>query len=172
MRICVNAGHFIGVDSGAVGQKGTQEAEINKIIADRVVNCLECKGYDVISVTSKSLGKICKTSNDFGADYFISIHCNSATNKQARGTETYYYKGTEKGKKLAQAINDEIVNTLGTRDRGIKTNPVFYVVRNTIAPAVLVECEFISNLEGEKLLVEKANVFAQAIVNGIVKGTK
>lgn len=171
MKICVNAGHFVGVDSGAVGQNGTEEAKINKIITDRVVNCLECKGYDVISVTSKSLGKVCKTSNDFGADYFISIHCNSATNKQARGTETFYYKGTEKGKKLAQAINNEIVNTLGTKNRGIKTGN-YYVLRNTTAPAVLVECEFISNLEGEKLLVEKANVFAQAIVRGIVEGTK
>ena len=172
MRICVNAGHFIGVDSGAVGQNGTQEAKINKIITDRVVNCLECMGYDVISVTNKNLGTVCKTSNDFDADYFISIHCNSATNKQARGTETFYWKGCAKGKKLAKAINDEIVNSLGTRNRGIKENTSFYVIRNTKAPAVLVECEFISNLEGEKLLVEKTKEFAQAIVRGIIEGTK
>ena len=171
MKICVNAGHFIGVDSGAVGQNGTQEAKVNKTIVSHITRYLEGKGYDVISVTDKSLGKVCKTSNDFGADYFISIHCNSATNNQARGTETFYHKGSAKGKKLAKAINDEIVETLGTKNRGIKEGN-FYVLRNTKAPAVLVECEFISNLDGEKLLVEKANVFAQAITRGIVEGTK
>ena len=172
MKICVNAGHFVGVDSGAVGQNGTQEACVNKIIAIQVVEKLKSKGHNVILVTDKSLSNVVKASNDFGADYFISIHCNSATNKQARGTETFYWKGCPKGKKLAKAINDEIVGTLGTRDRGIKENTTYYVVKYTKAPAALVECEFISNLEGEKLLIEKMSVFAEAITNGILKGIK
>ena len=172
MKICVNAGHFVGADSGAIGQKGTQEACVNKIIAIQVVNKLKSKGHDVILVTDKSLSNVVKASNDFNANYFISIHCNSATNKQARGTETFYWKGCPNGKKLAKAINDEIVNTLGTRDRGIKENTTYYVVKYTKAPAVLVECEFISNLEGEQLLIEKMSVFAEAITTGILKGIK
>lgn len=170
MKICVNAGHFVGVDSGAVGQKGTEEARINKAIADYVVKKLECVGYDVVSVSNKDLATVVKTSNNNNCDYFVSIHCNSATNKEARGTETFYWKGCPKGKKLAKAINDEIVKSLGTRDRGIKETTIFYVVKYTKAPAVLIECEFISNLEGEKLLLEKTKEFGEAIVRGIVKG--
>lgn len=169
MKICVNAGHCYGVDPGAIGQKGTQEAKITKIIASHVINYLENKGYDVISVSDKSLVKVCKTSNENKCNYFISIHCNAAENKKAKGTETFYYKGSAKGKKLAQEINDEIVRTLKTTNRGIKEGN-FYVLKNTKAPAVLVECAFISNLDDEKLLVEKANVFGQAITRGIVKG--
>lgn len=169
MRICVNAGHKYGLDPGAIGQYGTQEAYITKVIASHVKKYLEGKGYEVISVSDKSLAKVCQTSNDARCDYFISIHCNSAENKEARGTETFYYRGSAKGEKLAKTINDEIVKTLRTRDRGIKEGR-FYVLKHTNAPAVLVECEFISNLEGEKLLKEKANVFAQCITRGIVKG--
>ena len=172
MKICINAGHCYGVDSGAVGQKGTQEAHINKVIASYVEAYLESKGYSVISVSEKSLAKVCLLANSANCDFFISIHCNAAENKSARGTETFYYKGSAEGKKLAQAINDEIVKTLGTRNRGIKETTSLYVIKHTKAPAVLVECEFISNLDGEKLLKEKAKIFGQCITRGIVKGTK
>lgn len=170
MKICINAGHCLGVDSGAVGQRGTHEAKITAIIASHVKRYLEDKDYEVVSISDKSLAKVCQTSNKTNCNYFISIHCNAATNHNARGTETFYYKGSAKGKKLAQEINDEIVRTLKTTDRGIKETTGFYVVKNTNCPAVLVETAFISNLEDEKLLIEKANVFAQAIVRGIVKG--
>lgn len=172
MKICINAGHCYGVDPGAIGQRGTQEAYVTKVIASHVKKYLTGKGYDVISVSNKSLAKVCLTSNDNACDFFVSIHCNAAANKSARGTETFYYRGSAKGRNLAKAINDEIVETLGTRDRGIKETTSLYVVKNTNAPAVLVECAFISNLNDEKLLIDKANVFAQAIVRGIVKGTK
>lgn len=170
MRICINAGHFYGVDPGAIGQRGTQEAFITKVIASHVKKYLEGKGYEVFSVSSKSLAAVCKTANENRCDYFVSIHCNAAVNKEARGTETFYFKGSKAGRKLAQSINDEIVDTLGTRNRGIKETSGLYVVKNTKAPAVLVETAFISNLDDENLLIEKANVFAQAITRGIVKG--
>lgn len=169
MKICINAGHHLGVDPGAVGQRGTQEAKITAIIASHVKRYLEDKDYEVVSISNKNLAKVCQTSDKNNCNYFISIHCNSAENLNARGTETWYYKGSAKGKRLAQEINDEIVRTLKTTDRGIKEGN-FYVLRKTKAPAVLVECAFISNLEDEKLLIEKANVFAQAITRGIVKG--
>lgn len=172
MKICINAGHCYGVDPGAIGQMGTQEAYINKVVASHIKAYLEGKGYSVISVSEKSLAKVCLLANNAKCDFFVSIHCNAAENKSARGTETFYYKGSAKSKKLAQAINDEIVNTLGTRNRGIKPTTSLYVLKHTIAPAVLVECEFISNLEGEKLLKEKAKIFGQAITRGIVEGTK
>ena len=170
MKICINAGHHLGVDPGAVGQRGTQEAKITAIIASHVKRYLEDKDYEVVSISNKNLAKVCQTSDKNKCNYFISIHCNSAENLNARGTETWYYKGSAKGKKLAQEINDEIVRTLKTTDRGIKETTSFYVVKYTKCPAVLVETAFISNLEDEKLLIEKANVFAQAIVRGIVKG--
>ena len=170
MKICINAGHCYGVDPGAIGQKGTQEAYITKLIASHVKKYLSGrKGVEVVSVSDARLAKVCRVSNENKCDYFISIHCNAAENKTARGTETFYFKGSRKGKKLAKEINDEIVATLGTRDRGIKENDYFYVLKHTNAPAVLVECEFISNLQGEKLLCEQANLFAQAITRGLLE---
>lgn len=170
MKICINAGHKVGEVPGAIGQNGTQEAYINSLIANHARRYLIGHGYEVVLVSDKSLAKVCKTANENNCDYFVSIHCNAATNRNARGTETFYWKGCEKGKRLAKAINYEIVKTLGTRDRGIKENTTFYVIKHTKCPAVLVECEFISNVDGEKILKEKANVFAQAIVRGVKNG--
>ena len=172
MKVCVNAGHCCGIDPGAIGQQGTQEAYINKLIASHVKKYLEGRGIEVISVSEKNLAKVCLASNENNCNYFVSIHCNAAANRSARGTETFYYRGSARGKKMAKAINDEIVATLGTKDRGAKETRSLYVVRNTNAPAVLVECAFISNPDDEKLLVEKANVFGQAIVRGLLKGIK
>lgn len=104
----------------------------------------------------------------FGANLFVSIHCNAAANRAARGTETYCFSLGGKGERLARCIQRQIVNSLGTVDRGVKTAN-FYVLKLTDCPAVLVELAFISNPEDEGLLADadKRDEFARAIARGI-----
>ncbi len=52
-----------------------------------------------------------------GSRYFVSLHCN-AFNTVARGTETLYK--SYNGQQLAQLIQDQIINSINTVDRGIK----------------------------------------------------
>ena len=53
---------------------------------------------------------------------------------------------TYKGRKLTQAVDVcEAVSGLGFRNRGIKDGSGLYVVRNTKAPAMLVELFFLDN---------------------------
>lgn len=112
----------------------------------------------------------CDIANSFGADYFVSIHCNSAGTPEARGTETYCYKLGGKGEVLAKAIQAELIAVTGRANRGVKTAN-YYVLRRTNMPAVLTELAFISNPAEERLLgsPDYQEKCATAIARGIGK---
>ena len=67
-----------------------------------------------------SLQKRCDTSNNANATYFVSIHNNAADAESASGTETWDNPGNAESAKLASNIQNNIVQQLGTYDRGYK----------------------------------------------------
>lgn len=72
-------------------------------------------------------------------------------------------------RRLAQAIQDNIVRATGAVDRGVRTAP-FLVIRNARIPAVLLEVGFISNDAEARQLAQGAHRqrIAQAIAQGII----
>jgi len=168
MKVTINAGHCPGLDSGAVRSTGLQEAIVAEEIAHKVCGYLASVGYETLFVQENELYQITNASNAFESDIFVSIHCNAAENTDAKGTETFYVKSSPAGGELAQFIQSQIVDSLGTYDRGIKTAN-FYVTRNTNCPAVLIETAFISNAEDERILADKKqrDELARAISRGI-----
>lgn len=114
-----------------------------------------------------SLSERANKSNRFGSDIFISIHCNAFTSSSAQGVETFYYRTSRNGKRLADKIQTSIIQKgLYTRNRGIKQGN-FYVLRRTRAVAVLLELGFISNWEDRKIIMENKKAFAEAVVEGL-----
>jgi N-acetylmuramoyl-L-alanine amidase len=176
-KVFLNPGHKINLDSGAVNPyTGLQEAEVVMNVGQLVKGYLEAVGYEVELLQSNSLNgedadwdnpSICATANASGADVFVSIHCN-AYNGVAQGTEVevYSYSSIE-ANKLGQAIQDQIVDTFDTVDRGLKERPNLSVLRNTDMPAVLVELAFIDNDEDAQLLANDQDGFARAVARGI-----
>ncbi len=71
---------------------------------------------------------------------------------------------------LAEYVQNELNDLLGTRNRGVKQAP-FRVLMRTAMPAILVETAFISNPAEEKKLQNEAflDKIAFAIFNGIAK---
>lgn len=165
MKICINGGHCPGKDPGAVGEY-LQEADVAKQLMHSVAGYLRNVGYEVLEVQENELHEITDASNAWGADIFVSIHCNAATNRSAKGTETYCYGGG-KGELLAYCIQRQIVKSLRTVDRGVKFSKELYVLRHTDCPAVLAETAFISNPEDEALLRDNLDDFARAIARSI-----
>lgn len=124
---------------------------------------------DDVGVIYNSPVEKAQIGNAAGCDLFVSIHCNSHAQDTANGTETWYYTGSEEGKKLATALQKNLVSRLGRRDRGVKNNRTFAVLNKTKMTAALVEVAFISNPEEKLLLINsgfKAHA-AQAIADGI-----
>lgn len=163
MKIFINPGHG-GTDPGACGN-GLKERDVVLKIGKRVENYLRAVGYDVKLFQYDGLGEICNAANDYGADLFVSIHCNAANGK-ARGTETYCFYGSTNGRKLATAIQRQLIDSIDTVDRGVK-EAGFYVLSGTNMPAALVETAFIDNPQDAALLVEHEDDFARAIARGI-----
>jgi len=115
------------------------------------------------------LNKIVKKCNSNKADLDVSIHFNSGARNQSgngitTGTEVYVYSDqtfvNEKAKNICNKIS-----SLGFKNRGVKINKDLYVLKNTTAPAVLIECCFVDDKDD----VERynSNEMARAIVEGI-----
>lgn len=183
MKICLNAGHKIGIDPGAVGAK-SNEASLVMQYAEIAANYLRNVGYTVLVVQENELYDICEASNEFDADLFVSIHCNSALNESAYGTEVFYSETSSNGKKLASCLYNQVYEMMtnerierlkccqadGTvrniSDRGLKTNPL-YVIKHTVAPAALVEVGFISNKMDEDIMNSCVDQIGAAIARGV-----
>jgi len=169
MKSCINGGHCPGKDSGAVGPTGLQEADVTSEIMQKVMYYLQQAGYyNVLMVQENELYQITNASNAFGADVFVSIHCNGVENRSAHGTETFCYRFGGDSERLANCIQNQIIASMGLGDRGIKEGN-FAVLRDTDCPAVLVELAFISNVEEEAMLADPVmqDKFAAAIARGI-----
>ena len=172
MKVFLNPGHAPNgnPDPGACGC-GLRECDVAKSVADLVADYLKRAGVEVVgSLQSDSLHEVVSASNRADAEVFISIHCN-ACNGSANGTEVWHFYGSGEGKKLADCIQNQIVDALGTVDRGVKgAKPGvngLYVLSNTDAVAVLVELAFIDNESDAALLRERKDDFARAIARGV-----
>ncbi len=153
VKIFIDAGHG-GTNPGAVGN-GVIESEVNLSVATQLAQDLRDMGYDVreyrttndenvISPVAADLRKRAAEANNWGADYFISIHTNSSTNPAANGFETYVYNLNSTSARLAESIQRSVIASLGMKDNGVR-QANFSVLRNTAMPAVLVELGYLSN---------------------------
>ena len=112
------------------------------------------------------------------ADIFVSIHNNAFPSPGPLGSEVRYStipkrdrKGNKRSDKpLAQFLYNRLhkVNP-GNRIDGCKEDSELYVLKYTMMPAALCECEFISSPEGEKKLKDESFLeeIAEAIYLGI-----
>lgn len=181
IKIFIDQGHNPrGFNSGAEGN-GLREQDITYNVGIRLAELLrQDERFEVLTSrtcitqivgysNSTSLEERVWRANWWGADYFLSIHCNSSTNPNANGSEIYVYRSQTRAYFMAQDILGQIVSQVGTRNRGVKINPSFYVLRNTRMPAMLIELAFITNPEDAEKLRNDQAIFAQAIYDGLVE---
>lgn len=170
-RITVNAGHGMknsGVlDPGAIGAGGLKEYiqadQVGQILKGLFINA----GWQVQYLQDGDLWDVSESSDKWGADYFISIHCNAVADRSANGIETYYQAAGGMAEKIAKAVQTELVAATGLRNRGAKIKNL-HVTRETNAPAILVEAGFVSNLTEEKLMNQDS--FDRKVAESIFKG--
>lgn len=169
-RVCLDYGHG-GIDSGAV-YKGRYEKDDNLALGMAVAEELRRHGVAVDETRTKDKTVSLKERSDFERknkyDYFISFHRNASKPEKAKGAETYVYiMGRNKSYELAEKIQKALAD-VGFLDRGVKTAN-FYVLRETKAPAVLVEVGFIDNSEDNKLFDSKRDEITKAISKAILE---
>jgi N-acetylmuramoyl-L-alanine amidase len=113
--IVVDAGHG-GKDPGAVGYDGVKEKDIVLPIALKLGEMIKEKMLGVKVVYTRSsdvfipLWQRTKMANEANGKLFVSLHCNSNPNKNARGFETYFLSADkdEKAKDVVLKENEAI----------------------------------------------------------------
>jgi N-acetylmuramoyl-L-alanine amidase len=155
MTAILDAGHGLGnrkrgvFDPGAVSN-GIREAdiamdwtnELRAILIDRGVKVIRTRASNADPASISDRAGIARA---YGGNVMLSFHCNAATGT-ASGTETFY-RG-ESNKPMAERLNSAVVQALGTRNRGAKTESASQHTRLAIMafqPCFLIELGFIDN---------------------------
>lgn len=173
-KVILNPGHNpyhpTDPDPGA-GGFGIWEANVVADIAKMVSKYLTAAGVEVVGNIQAEPADVVRAANRTDADLFISLHCNAANGK-ASGTETFYCVDSKQGSKYAAVMQNQLVKSLGTIDRGIKDDTqsavgYLYVLRCTNMPAILIEIAFIDNYNDNQLLKNEKDKIARAIARGV-----
>lgn len=181
-RYNVHGGHNKIVPGAS---KYLNEVTEDRAVKNKVISYLRAAGHTVYDCTDESgrtqdanLANIVKKCNAHSVELDVSIHLNSGRKDskgdgKTGGVEVLCYdEGTKAvAKAIADAIHDEFGYTLrsdGTTPKGyagVKINKDLYVLRNTKAQAILIECCFVDDKDDAK--VWNADKCAKAIVKGI-----
>ena len=169
--IIVDAGHG-GIDTGTSGHDGTAEKDLNLAISFRLKELLQQCGFRVIMTreTDTLIGagdaqtirgrkqqdlsaRLALTQSESPC-VLVSIHQNYYTDGKYDGAQVFYTENHQKNQPLAQAIQHRIQTHLQpNNDRQIKTvGSEIFLLYHCQAPAVMVECGFMSNEKELSLL--------------------
>jgi N-acetylmuramoyl-L-alanine amidase len=164
VSIILDAGHG-GMDGGAVGVNGELEKHINLSIVKNLQQLLEFSGYNVIltrdsdrsmhseGVTGIRNQKVSDMENRRAVidahqsnSLFLSIHQNRFTDSQYHGAQIFYTEQNGENQRLAQIMQDKFAKLQVGNEREIKIiDNNLFLFKETIQPAALVECGFLSN---------------------------
>ncbi len=185
--IVIDPGHG-GIDPGAVGHNGLKEKDLvlqvskrlNQLFSQAGARVLLTRDSDMEHSTPGSgsllkrkredLAKRVELANKNRASIYLSIHVNAFPSARWSGAQTFYQKGQNDSKRLAEAIQSELIRVLGNTNRVAKAED-FFTTRNTKMAAVVVEIGFISNPNEAKLLSDPdyQRKLALAIYSGVTK---
>lgn len=193
--VLIDPGHG-GEDSGAQGS-GIREKDLVLQIAKTLRHELVQHGFKVLMTREFDqfipLDERSARAREWGADFMVSLHANSAGNGAAHGVETYivtapgYPSTTSKaaggpnrnapgyvGNEVAGAsavlgysIHRSLIKGMNAHDRGLR-HARFLVLRDTPCPSALVEMGFLSNPDEVERM--KSEEFAVRLVESLTSG--
>jgi len=163
-HIVLDAGHG-GKDNGAmVGD--IKEAEINLAIVKKLQTELVARGFKVTLTRTSSdslaspyalnkkkddMAKRRALITEVSPDLVISIHQNTYPNPNVYGLQCFYASETEGSLPYATAIQQQFNASGLVTYKSVKRTD-FNLCEHSIAPAVLIECGFLSNPTERSLL--------------------
>ena len=185
-KIALGAGHGINTAGKrclkALDPNETREWWLNDRICDYVESYLkEYEGYSLLRLDDSDDGKEnpaletrVQKANNFGADFYLSVHHNAGVNGGSGGGIMAFTCPGAQAASVAwrNALYDALIKHTGLK--GNRSNPKaegeYYVLKNTKMPAVLLELGFMdSKTDVPVILTDKyAQQCARAIVEVLV----
>lgn len=176
--VVIDPGHG-GHDPGAV-YKSVKEKDLNLDIALRLNELLKEKNIKTYMMREDdsfvSLYERAYIANSLNASLFLSIHNNAMDNTSYGGTMTLCYPARSgskgfTGQAFAQIVQENLIKTLGTKDRKVINRPNLVVLKATKMPAALAEVAFITN-DADRNNLQNATFrqkAAQALCDSIIQ---
>ena len=168
----IDAGHG-GEDGGAVSTDGSRESDINLAIARRLEGLLALLGEETcmtrtedVSIHSEDAAtlrekkrsdlknRVALVNSTQGA-VLVSVHQNSLpSSKRTHGAQVFYGKkeGSAEVANAVQLALNQTVNA-GNEKTEKAIDASIFLMKNVTAPAILIECGFLSN-ENETALLK------------------
>ena len=183
----IDAGHG-GEDGGAVAADGSKESDMNLAIAQRLDALLAFLGEETrmtrtedISIHDASASTLREKKrsdlenrvglvNSTQGVILVSIHQNSLpSSKQTHGAQVFYGKkeGSAEVANAVQLTLNQTVNA-GNEKTEKAIDASIFLMKNVTAPAILIECGFLSN-ENETALL-KSGEYQQRLAVVIASG--
>lgn len=185
-KLALNAGHYKYTAGkrchSAIDPSQTREWVLNDRICDKIEKILaEYDGIEVLRIDDTtgekdvSLANRTKKANDWGADFYLSIHHNAAGKKfSGGGIVAYVYtKPSAKALEWQKALYNASVK--GTGLFGNRSTPLaqknLHEVRETKMPAVLMECGFMDSTVDVPIILSEnfANNMAESLAKVIIE---
>ena len=166
----IDPGHG-GEDGGAVSPGGVKESDINLAVALRVSELLRFAGQPTVMTRSADVSldteadtiRARKASdirrrvelvNGTPGAVLLSIHQNSLPSSAVTHGAQVFWNAGEGAEALAGVVQDSLngLINLGNEKNSRKIPDTIYLMNHVTAPAILVECGFLSNREETALL--------------------
>ena len=184
-KIALNAGHGIYTSGKrclkSLDQNETREWSLNSRICSKIEQKLKAySGYEIIRLddttgkTDVTLKTRTDKANNFGADFYLSIHHNAGVNGGSGGgvIAIVYTKASAKSLEWQKALYDSIIKHTGLK--GNRSEPLqkqnLHEVRESKMPCVLLECGFMDSKTDVPIILTEdfADKVATACVEVIV----
>ena len=185
LKIVLDAGHG-GIDGGVTGKNtGVKESDVNLQITFALKVALEKTGFSVALTRKTAEGLYDTTAKGFKKRdmqrrkeiiekekpvLVISIHQNYYPSQNQRGAQVFYGDNNPKSRSLATVLQTNL--NAAYKKQGVKARNCmfgdYFMLKCYSAPAVIVECGFLSSPADEALLTDDA--WQKTLANGIAEG--
>ncbi len=185
--VVIDPGHG-GKDPGRLGRLDGhlfRESEVNWAVAIALATLLRARGCRVKTtrhqkefVSPRERANFANSWAEEAQIVFVSLHCNGHGNDLAHGFEVWHFPGSVDGEALAQSVLTALRSGLDRHSRGLKPKSDWdrqqaqslTVLTETRMPAILVEMEFLSHVDGQRFLArgDAQIALATAIADGVM----
>lgn len=155
---------------------GKREYEWSLPFAQRLKAELEARGYEVVLTREEadvliSNAERAQFANESGAEIYLSIQADAASNTDAKGIYTQIPSQSNEFvgnlyadcKRLAKAIQNNLIAETGTKDRGVQENDKVAAINYSEIPVAVLQLGFMSNKE------EDANLWSEEYQDKMIK---
>ena len=155
---------------------GKREYEWSLPFAQRLKAELEARGYEVVLTREENNVEIsnaerAKFVNESGAEVFLSLQADAASNAEAKGIYTQIPSQSNPFvgnlysdcKRMAKLIQNNLINETGTKDRGVQEIDKVATINYSEVPVAVLQLGFMSNKE------EDANLWSEAYQDKLIK---